>query len=97
MSTSTWETHRGERTSGDKLLTLVASALAGGDFIDDADVKRTGGTDGAIGCVGQERQSTLGTFLRSFQWGHVRQVDSGEPGVAVPGLDQLVRDPAKDR
>ena len=29
---------RGRANPGDKLLTLVASALAGGDFIDDADV-----------------------------------------------------------
>ena len=35
----------------DKMLTLAASALAGGDCIDDADVLRTGGTTGAIGCV----------------------------------------------
>ena len=34
---------RGGRTPGDKMLTLVASALAGGDCIDDADVLRTGG------------------------------------------------------
>ena len=34
----------GRANPGDKLLTLVASALAGGDFIDDADVLRTGGT-----------------------------------------------------
>ena len=33
------------------MLTLVASALADGDCIDDADVLRTGGTAGAIGCV----------------------------------------------
>ena len=38
----------GRANPGDKLLTLVASALAGGDFIDDADVLRTGGTAGAI-------------------------------------------------
>ena len=56
------------------MLTLVASALAGGDFIDDADVLRTGGTAGAIGCV-VKAPSTLGTFLRSFRWGHVRQLD----------------------
>ena len=30
--------------TGDKLMTLVASALAGGDCIDDADVLRTGAT-----------------------------------------------------
>ena len=35
----------------DKMLTLAASAPAGGDCIDDADVLRTGGTTGAIGCV----------------------------------------------
>ncbi len=51
-----------------------ASALAGGDCIDDADVLRTGGTAGAIGCV-VKAPSTLGTFLRSFRWGHVRQLD----------------------
>ena len=48
----------GRANTGDKMLTLVASALAGGDCIDDADVLRTGGT-----------------FLRSFRWGHVRQLD----------------------
>ena len=41
----------GRANTGDKMLTLVASALAGGDCIDDADVLRTGGTAGAIGCV----------------------------------------------
>ena len=64
----------GRANAGDKMLTLVASALAGGDCIDDADVLRTGGTAGAIGCV-VEAPSTLGTFLRSFRWGHVRQLD----------------------
>ena len=39
----------------------MASALAGGDCI-DADVLRTGGTAGAIGCV-VKAPSTLGTFL----------------------------------
>ena len=56
------------------MLTLVASALAGGDCIDDADVLRTGGTADAIGGV-VKAPSTLGTFLRSFRWGHVRQLD----------------------
>ena len=55
-------------------MTLVASALAGGDCIDDADVLRAGGTAGVIGCV-VKAPSTLGTFLRSFRWGHVRQLD----------------------
>ena len=45
-----------------------------GDCIDDADVLRTGRTAGTIGCV-VKAPSTLGTFLRSFRWGHVRQLD----------------------
>ena len=35
---------------------------------------RTGGMASAIGCV-IKAPSTLGTFLRSFRWGHVRQLD----------------------
>ena len=64
----------GRANVGDKMLTLVASALAGGDCIDDADALRAGGTDRVLGCV-IKAPSTLGTFLRSFRWGHVRQLD----------------------
>ena len=39
----------GRANTGDKLMTLVASALAGGDCIDAADVLRTGGTARALG------------------------------------------------
>ena len=41
----------GRANPGDKMLTLVASALEGGDCIDDADVLRTGGTAQTLGCV----------------------------------------------
>ena len=41
----------GRANVGDKMMTLVASALAGGDCIDAADALRTGGTAGAIGCA----------------------------------------------
>ena len=64
----------GRANTGDKMMTLVASALAGGDCIDDADVLRTGGTARALGGT-VKAPSTLGTFLRSFRWGHVRQLD----------------------
>ena len=64
----------GRANTGDKMLTLVASALAGGDCIDDADALRAGGTVGVLGCV-VKAPSTLGTFLRSFRWGHVRRLD----------------------
>ena len=64
----------GRANTGDKMMTLVASALAGGDCIDDADVLRAGGTARVLGCTAKAL-STLGTFLRSFRWGHVRQLD----------------------
>ena len=64
----------GRANTSDKMMTLVASALAGGDCIDDADVLRTGGTACTLsGTV--KAPSTLGTFLRSFRWGHVHQLD----------------------
>ena len=56
------------------MMTLIASALAGGDCIDDADALRTGGTACTLGGT-VKAPSTLGTFLRSFRWGHVRQLD----------------------
>ena len=61
----------GRANAGDKFLTLVASALAGGVCIDDADALHAGGTDRVLGCVIQA-PSTLGTFLRSFRcaWSH---------------------------
>ena len=49
----------GRANSGNKLMTLVASALAGGDCIDDADVLRTGGAACAPGYV-LKAPSTLG-------------------------------------
>ena len=64
----------GRANVGDKLMTLIASALAGGDCIDDADAMRSGGAGRVLGCT-VKAPSTLGTFLRSFRWGHVRQLD----------------------
>jgi len=65
----------GAPNPGDKLLTLVMSALAGGDCIDDAAALRAGGTHRILG-FRVKAASTLGTFLRSFRWGHVRQLDA---------------------
>ena len=64
----------GRANVGDKLLTLLMSALSGGDCIDDADALRAGGTERVLG-FSVKAPSTLGTFLRSFRWGHVRQLD----------------------
>jgi hypothetical protein len=64
----------GRANVGDKLLTLVFSVLAGGDCIDDANALRAGDTERVLGFT-VKAASTLGTFLRSFRWGHVRQLD----------------------
>jgi len=64
----------GRANAGDKILTLVMSALAGGDCIDDANALRAGGTGRVLGFA-IKAASTLGTFLRGFRWGHVRQLD----------------------
>ena len=86
----------GRANAGDKMLTLVASALAGGDCIDDADVLRTGGTASAIGCV-VKAPSTLGTFLRSFRWGPTSANWIGSAGSCWPGPGRLGPDPATGR
>ena len=67
-------TKAGAANPGDKLLSLVMSGLAGGDCIDDANALRAGGTERVLGFA-VKAASTLGTFLRSFRWGHVRQLD----------------------
>jgi hypothetical protein len=67
-------TKPGRANVGDKLLTLVMSALAGGDHIDHANALRAGDTGRVLGFT-VKAASTLGTFLRSFRWGHVRQLD----------------------
>ena len=81
----------GRANTGDKMMTLVASALAGGDCIDDADVLRTGGTAPVLGYV-VKAPSTLGTFLRSFRWGQVRhwigRAGSCWPGPGLLGPDR---------
>jgi len=53
----------GRANVGDKLLSLVLSALAGGDCIDDANALRAGGTERILG-FRVKAASTLGTFLR---------------------------------
>ena len=61
---------------GRKVATLVYAMVARADCIDDADVLRSGAT-GAVLPHGVMAPSTLGTFLRSFTFGHVRQLDRG--------------------
>jgi hypothetical protein len=60
---------------GRKVLTLVHAMIAGGSHIDHADVLRAGATAGVLGHRVMA-PSTLGTFLRSFTFGHVRQLEA---------------------
>jgi hypothetical protein len=60
---------------GRKVCSLVATILAGGSHIDHADVLRAGATQGVLP-FRVMAPSTLGTFLRAFTFGHVRQLDA---------------------
>ena len=51
----------GRANTGDKMLTLVASALAGGDCIDDADALRSGRTGRVLGCVVRAPSTPIST------------------------------------
>ena len=57
-----------------KIPCLVAGMAAGTDSIDDMDVLRHGAMTEVFG--GIRAPSTLGSFLRSFTWGNVRQLDA---------------------
>src|SRR3954462_70957 len=79
-----------------KVPALVAGMVAGADSIADMDLLRHGGMDRLF--TGARAPSTYGTFLRSFTFGHVRQLDSIAAafltGLAVaapllPGAEQV--------
>jgi hypothetical protein len=89
----------GASRPGRKVLSLVHAMLLGADCIDDCDVLRAGNTEAVLGHRAMA-PSTLGTFLRSFTFGHVRQLDrvlalalgrAWRAG-AGPGSDRLVID-----
>jgi Transposase DDE domain group 1 len=84
---------------GRKILSLVHTIIAGGSHIDHADVLRAGATGRVLGHRVMA-PSTLGTFLRAFTFGHVRQLEA-VIGVAIerawaagggPGDQRLVVD-----
>ncbi|MFF4764435.1 IS1380 family transposase [Streptomyces sp. NPDC001292] len=80
-----------------KTMSLVAAMLSGADSIDDTDVLRHGALARAF--TGMRAPSTLGSFLRAFTWGHVRQLESAARAFTrnlaghcnlLPGADQVV-------
>ncbi len=89
----------GGAVPGRKVLTLVHAMVAGATHIDHADVLRSGATDAVLDHRVMA-PSTLGTFLRAFTFGHVRQLEAVVGGVlarawaagAGPGRSQLVVD-----
>jgi Transposase DDE domain group 1 len=84
---------------GRKVLTLVHAMVAGGSHIDHADMLRSGASE-AVLPHRVMAPSTLGTFLRAFTFGHVRQLEAVAGEVlrrawsmgAGPGAGRLVVD-----
>jgi hypothetical protein len=65
----------GGANCGIKAMTVISALLAGAEWIDDTDVLRAGGSE--IACGHEVRApSTIGTWLRAFTWGHVRQLEA---------------------
>lgn len=63
----------GAGTSADaKAMSIVGGVVAGAGSIDDLDIVRHGGLPRLFG--GVRAPSTLGSFLRAFTWGRVRQL-----------------------
>ena len=60
---------------GRKVLTLTHALCAGGSHIDHADILRAGATVSVLGHRVMA-PSTIGTFLRSFTFGHCRQLEA---------------------
>ena len=84
---------------GRKVLTLVHALVAGASHIDHTDILRAGATRAVLGHRVMA-PSTIGTFLRAFTFGHVRQLDAVIAETirrvwalgAGPGADRLVID-----
>jgi hypothetical protein len=64
----------GAGNEGAKVMTLISAMALGADCVDDCDVLRSGRTADVLGHRVMA-PSTLGTFLRAFTFGHVRQLD----------------------
>jgi Transposase DDE domain group 1 len=64
----------GASNAGRKVMSLIFAMALGADSIDDCDVLRSGRTRRLLGGW-VAAPSTLGTFLRAFTFGHVRQLD----------------------
>jgi len=59
-----------------KGMTVIASLLAGGEWVDDVNALRAGRVGREILGVAPAAAFTVGTFVRAFTAGHVRQLDA---------------------
>jgi hypothetical protein len=64
----------GAARPGRKVLSLAHAITAGANSIDDCELLRAGGTEVVLGQRAMA-PSKLGSFLRAFSFGHVRQLD----------------------
>ena len=64
----------GAANPGRKVMTMLSAIALGADCIEDCDVLRSAQTAAVLGHR-VAAPSTLGTFLRAFTFGHVRQLD----------------------
>jgi hypothetical protein len=78
-----------------KVPALVAGMVAGADSIEDMDLLRHGGMDRLF--CGVRAPSTLGSFLRAFTFGHVRQLDSVAAAMLVALAERAPLLPAADQ
>ena len=74
---------------GRKVLTLTHAMIAGGTHIDHADMLCAGSTAGVLGHRVMA-PSTLGTFLRAFTFGHVRQLERAWTTTVGPAGDLVI-------
>jgi hypothetical protein len=89
----------GAANAGRKVMALIYAMVLGADSIDDVGVLRAGRTGRLLGGW-VPAPSTLGTFLRAFTFGHVRQLDKllanalerAWKAGAGPGSERLVID-----
>ena len=89
----------GGANAGRKVMTMISAMALGADCIEDCDLLRSGQTAVVLGHR-VAAPSTLGTFLRSFTFGHVRQLDRvladtltrAWAAGAGPGAERLVVD-----
>ncbi len=86
----------GGANAGAKVMSVLAGMVAGADSIDDLNRLRLGAMDRVF--TGMRAPSTLGTFLRSFTHGHVKQLHAVHKQVLtelaagadlLPGSDEI--------